>query len=92
MRGQEGAAATTYFSAFDAMLSSTSGFRFETRSRRPPRNEVNAVLSFLYTQLAHDTRSALETVGLDPSAGYLHTLRPGRRSFALDLMEELRAP
>ena len=92
MRGQEGAAATTYFSAFDAMLSSTSGFRFETRSRRPPRNEVNAVLSFLYTQLAHDTRSALETVGLDPSAGYLHTLRPGRPSFALDLMEELRAP
>lgn len=92
MRGQEGAAATTYFSVFDAMLSSPSGFRFETRSRRPPRNEVNAVLSFLYTQLAHDTRSALETVGLDPSAGYLHTLRPGRPSFALDLMEELRAP
>ena len=92
MRGQEGAAATTYFSVFDAMLSSPSGFRFETRSRRPPRNEVNAVLSFLYTQLAHDTRSALVTVGLDPSAGYLHTLRPGRPSFALDLMEELRAP
>ena len=92
MRGQEGAAATIYFSVFDAMLASPAGFRFETRSRRPPRNAVNAVLSFLYTQLAHDTRSALETVGLDPSAGYLHALRPGRPSFALDLMEELRAP
>lgn len=92
MRGQEGAAAAIYFSVFDVMLSSPEGFRFQTRSRRPPRNEVNAVLSFLYTQLAHDTRSALETVGLDASAGYLHTLRPGRPSFALDLMEELRAP
>ena len=53
---------------------------------------MNAVLCFLYTQLVHDARSALETVGLDPAAGYLHTLRPGRPSFALDLMEELRAP
>ena len=67
-----------------------NGFWFETRSRRPPRNEVNAVLSFLYTQLTHDVRSALESVGLDPAAGYLHTLRPGRPSFALDMMEELR--
>ena len=92
MRGLEGAAATAYFARFDDMLSSPNGFRFETRSRRPPRNEVNAVLSFIYTQLTHDVRSALETVGLDPAAGYLHTLRPGRPSFALDLMEELRAP
>lgn len=92
MRGIEGAAATAYFARFDDMLTSPSGFRFQTRSRRPPRNEVNAVLSFLYTQLAHDVRSGLETVGLDPAAGYLHTLRPGRPSFALDLMEELRSP
>lgn len=92
VRGLEGAAASIYFSRFDAMLSSPAGFRFEVRSRRPPENEVNAVLSFLYTQLTHDARSALETVGLDPAAGYLHTLRPGRASFALDLIEELRAP
>jgi CRISPR-associated protein Cas1 len=92
MRGVEGAAATVYFSQFDGMLKASCGFRFETRSRRPPQNEVNAVLSFLYTMLAHDVRSALETVGLDPAAGYLHRLRPGRDSFALDLMEELRAP
>lgn len=92
MRGVEGAAGTAYFARFDDMLASPNGFRFEVRSRRPPRNEVNAVLSFLYTQLTHDVRSALETVGLDPAAGYLHTLRPGRPSFALDLVEELRAP
>lgn len=92
LRGMEGAMATIYFSHFDDMLIHPDIFRFEARSRRPPRNEVNAVLSFLYTQLVHDARSALETVGLDPAAGYLHTLRPGRPSFALDLIEELRAP
>ena len=92
MRGWEGVAANTYFSAFDGMLSDSGGFRFVKRSKRPPENEVNAVLSFLYTQLAHDVRAALETVGLDPAAGFLHTLRPGRASLALDLMEELRAP
>ena len=92
MRGLEGAAANIYFSVFDQMLASPDGFRFGARSRRPPLNEVNAVLSFLYTQLAHDVRSALETVGLDPAAGVLHSLRPGRDSFALDLMEELREP
>lgn len=92
MRGVEGAAATAYFSRFDDMLSANNEFHFQTRSRRPPLNEVNAVLSFVYTQLTHDMRSALETVGLDPAAGYLHTLRPGRSSLALDLMEELRAP
>lgn len=92
MRGLEGASASVYFSAFDEMLSSPGGFRFVSRSRRPPMNEVNAVLSFLYTQLAHDVTSALEAVGLDPAAGFLHTLRPGRASLALDLMEELRAP
>lgn len=92
MRGIEGAAATIYFSRFDSMLHSPAGFRFETRSRRPPRNEVNAVLSFSYTLLTREISSALETVGLDSAAGYLHTLRPGRPSFALDLIEELRAP
>lgn len=92
MRGIEGAAASIYFARFDDMLSGPDHFRFEVRSRRPPENEVNAVLSFLYTLLAHDVCSALETVGLDPAAGFLHTLRPGRASFALDLMEELRAP
>ena len=81
-----------YFSRFDDLLSSPKGYRFETRSRRPPLNEVNAVLSFVYTLLAHDVRSSMEAVGLDPAAGYLHTLRPGRLSFALDIMEELRAP
>ena len=92
MRGIEGAAASVYFSRFDDLLSNPKGYRFEVRSRRPPLNEVNAVLSFVYTLLAHDVRSSMETVGLDPAAGYLHTLRPGRPSFALDIMEELRAP
>ena len=92
MRGIEGAAATLYFSCFDRMLGEACPFRFETRSRRPPRNEVNAVLSFVYTLLRREVQSALEAVGLDPAAGYLHTLRPGRPSFALDLMEELRGP
>lgn len=93
MRGIEGAAATVYFSQFDTMLqSSVNEFSFDVRSRRPPRNEVNAALSFVYMLLTREVQSALETVGLDPAAGYLHTLRPGRMSFALDLMEELRAP
>ena len=67
-------------------------FVFGVRSRRPPKNEVNAALSFVYMLLTRETQSALETVGLDPAAGYLHVLRPGRPSFALDLIEELRAP
>lgn len=92
MRGIEGAAATAYFSVFDTILDGKNGFVFDVRSKRPPRNEVNAVLSFVYTLLTHDCVSALEGVGLDPAAGYLHTLRPGRASFALDLMEELRSP
>lgn len=93
MRGVEGAAATVYFARFDDILNGNpGGFRFESRSRRPPRNEVNAALSFTYMLLTSLTQSAMETVGLDPAAGYLHTLRPGRASFALDLVEELRAP
>lgn len=91
MRGVEGAAATVYFSQFDRMLHSEH-YQFVMRSRRPPRNEVNAALSFVYTLLTREVQAALETVGLDPAAGYLHTLRPGRPSFALDMMEELRAP
>ena len=92
MRGVEGAAASTYFSQFDRMLGNNVEFVFKERSRRPPKNEVNAVLSFLYIQLTHDVVAALETVGLDPAVGYLHTLRPGRPSFALDIMEEFRSP
>lgn len=93
MRGVEGAAATAYFARMDLMLADNpGGFRFEVRSRRPPRNAVNAVLSFVYSLLTGEMQSAMETVGLDPAAGYLHTLRPGRASFALDLLEELRAP
>lgn len=93
MRGMEGAAASVYFSRFDWLISDNpGGFRFESRSRRPPRNEVNAALSFTYMLLTREIQSALETVGLDPAAGYLHSLRPGRPSFALDILEELRAP
>ena len=93
MRGVEGAAATAYFSRMDSLLAGNPGnFRFETRSRRPPRNEVNAALSFTYMLLTREMQSAMETVGIDPAAGYLHTLRPGRASFSLDLIEELRAP
>ncbi len=93
MRGVEGAAATVYFAQFDNMLNPPDPYlRFDVRSRRPPRNEVNAALSFVYTLLTREIQSALESVGLDPAAGYLHTLRPGRVSFALDLLEEQRAP
>lgn len=93
MRGMEGAAASVYFSRFDWLISGNpGGFRFESRSRRPPRNEVNAALSFTYMLLTREIQSALETVGLDPAAGYLHSLRPGRPALALDILEELRAP
>lgn len=93
LRGLEGAAAAIYFSCMDLMLKSKDpDLRFEIRSRRPPKNEVNAVLSFLYMLLKNDTQSALEAVGLDPASGYLHALRPGKPALALDLMEELRAP
>lgn len=93
MRGMEGAAANVYFKRFDWLVANNpGGFRFESRSRRPPRNEVNAALSFTYMLLTREIQSALETVGLDPAAGYLHALRPGRPSLALDILEELRAP
>lgn len=83
MRGIEGAAAKCYFAHFDDMISPQCPFQFVERSRRPPRNEVNAVLSFMYTLQTRDIQAALETVGLDPAAGWLHTLRPGRPSLAL---------
>lgn len=93
MRGLEGNAASDYFSVFDDMIKvKDSHMIFVRRSRRPPENEVNALLSFLYMLLKNDVQSALEGVGLDPAAGFLHTLRPGRPSLALDLMEELRSP
>lgn len=91
MRGVEGEAANGYFAVFDNLLRSPDPeIRFNGRSRRPPRDPVNALLSFLYTLLTHDCRSAAECVGLDPAVGFLHRDRPGRPSLALDLMEELR--
>jgi CRISPR-associated protein Cas1 len=91
LRGIEGDAARAYFDCFDAMIcGDRQAFRFETRTRRPPLDPVNAILSFVYTLLVHDYESALESVGLDPCVGFLHTDRPGRPSLALDLMEELR--
>lgn len=91
LRGHEGEAALVYFSAFDAMIQGDrSTFTFNGRSRRPPLDRVNALLSFLYAMLGHDCRSALEGVGFDPQVGLLHADRPGRASLALDLMEELR--
>ncbi len=87
----EGEAAALYFSVFDHLIrSSDQEFRWKGRSRRPPLDPINAVLSFLYTLLTHDCRSACEAVGLDPAVGFLLRDRPGRPSLALDLMEELR--
>lgn len=92
LRGLEGEAALAYFDVFDQLLRvEAPELRFERRSRRPPLNAVNALLSFLYTLVTHDCRSALETVGLDPAVGFLHRDRPGRPSLALDLLEEFRA-
>lgn len=91
LRGVEGEAARMYYGVFDNLILETKDdFRFVGRSRRPPRDPVNALLSYLYTMLAHDCAAALETVGLDPQVGFLHRERPGRPSLALDLMEELR--
>lgn len=91
MRGAEGEAANLYFGVFDLLIrSSDKDLRFNGRSRRPPLDPINALLSFLYTLLTHDCRSAAESVGLDSAVGFLHRDRPGRPSLALDLMEELR--
>lgn len=91
VRGQEGTAAASYFAVFGALIR-ISGITFPGRVRRPPTDLVNALLSFCYVLLTHDVRGALETVGLDPAAGFLHRDRPGRPSLALDLVEEFRAP
>ena len=91
LRGIEGEAARAYYEVFgDLIRREERAFEFARRSRRPPLDPVNALLSFLYTLLVHDCRSALETVGLDSAVGFLHRERPGRPSLALDLMEELR--
>lgn len=92
LRGIEGDAASVYFDVFPYLiLNQKSDFPFNGRNRRPPKDAVNAMLSFVYTLIANDVAAALETVGLDPYVGFLHALRPGRTSLALDVMEELRA-
>ncbi len=92
VRGIEGQAAAVYFEVFGMMISApTDDFSFRLRTRRPPRDRVNALLSFLYALLTADCTAACEGVGLDPQFGFLHMLRPGRPSLALDLVEEFRA-
>jgi CRISPR-associated protein Cas1 len=91
IRGSEGHAAQTYFSVFDHLITTQKeGFFFRGRNRRPPMDNMNALLSFVYTLLLHDAIAALESVGLDPAVGFLHRDRPGRPSLALDLLEEFR--
>ena len=91
LRGIEGDAAHVYFKVFDHLITSQKeDFFFQDRNRRPPLDNVNCLLSFLYTLVMHDVRSALESVGLDPAVGFLHRDRPGRPGLALDLMEEFR--
>lgn len=92
VRGLEGDAARVYFGVFPLLIKKEfrETMRFEGRSRKPPRDEVNCMLSFFYSLLANDVRSALEGVGLDPAVGFLHRERPGRPSLALDMMEEFR--
>lgn len=93
LRGVEGIIANRYFSAFDRMIKADrANFAFTKRTKRPPTDPTNSLLSYLYALLTNDVRSALEGVGFDPAVGFLHALRPGRPSLALDLMEELRAP
>lgn len=92
LRGYEGECANLYFSVLSELITSQKeDFQFEKRSKRPPLDPANALLSFLYAILTNDVRSALETVGLDPQVGFLHQLRPGRPSLALDIVEEFRA-
>ena len=92
LRGYEGEPASVYFGVFDELiLQQKKEFSFQGRNKRPPKDNVNAMLSFVYTLLANNVVSALESVGLDPYVGYLHTERSGRASLALDLIEELRA-
>jgi CRISP-associated protein Cas1 len=91
LRGYEGETANTYFGAFNDLLADTAqSFQFTKRTRRPPLDRINALLSFIYTLLMHDVRSACEATGLDAAVGFLHRDRPGRPGLALDLMEEFR--
>jgi CRISPR-associated protein Cas1 len=91
LRGIEGDASRVYFDVFDHLIvAQKDAFAFRSRSRRPPLDPVNALLSFLYAMLGHDCRSACEAAGLDPAVGFLHRDRPGRPGLALDLMEEFR--
>jgi CRISPR-associated protein Cas1 len=92
LRGYEGDAASVYFGCFNCLITSQNeDFIMNGRTKRPPLDFVNALLSFTYMLLVNDLRSAMETTGLDPQVGFLHRLRPGRPSLALDLMEEFRA-
>lgn len=92
VRGIEGDSAGTYFGCFNELIvAQKDDFIFNGRNRRPPLDNVNALLSFVYMLLVNDVRSSLETTGLDPQVGFLHRLRPGRPSLALDIMEEFRA-
>lgn len=91
IRGFEGESAKIYFQVFDDLIvSQKEDFKFTGRNRRPPLDNVNALMSFIYSVLTHDAISALESVGLDPQVGFLHRDRPGRPGLALDLLEELR--
>jgi CRISPR-associated protein Cas1 len=92
LRGHEGECATLYFAVLSSLITAQrQDFRFAQRTKRPPLDPANALLSFLYAVLANDVRSAVETTGLDPQVGFLHQVRPGRPSLALDVMEEFRA-
>lgn len=93
LRGFEGEAATIYFRVFDELiLQNKEQFQFRGRNKRPPLDNVNALLSFIYSLLANECSAAAYSVGLDPYVGFMHRDRPGRKSLALDLMEELRSP
>ncbi|MBN6074366.1 type I-C CRISPR-associated endonuclease Cas1 [Aggregatibacter actinomycetemcomitans] len=91
VRGIEGDAAARYFGVFNLLIRENTGFHFDGRNRRPPRDGVNALLSFLYSVLGKDISGALQGVGLDPQVGFLHADRPGRDSLAQDILEEFRA-
>ena len=93
LRGVEGEAARGYFAALNLVVKpqARAAFQLDGRTRRPPRDRFNALISFLYSMLMNDCRSAAETVGLDPQLGFLHAVRPGRAALALDLQEEFRS-